>query len=214
VENEEWRSFNERYDVSSLGRIRSNYSGTWKILNPKRTGTCQYLNIHYGKKSLLLHRMVAEAFGIIKDSEIVNHIDGNKLNNAVSNLEKSNHSHNMAHAHRTGLRRQRTGEMASGCKLTDKQAIEIIKSISLGRKFSEVGKEYKIAAGTAKGIARGWHWKHLDHIRLECGVSPERRPSAKSRSKFQCERICGDKNTPEGKEQIDEQEQKIPEGKP
>jgi hypothetical protein len=51
-----------------------------------------------------IHRLVARAFGICEVGEMVNHIDGNKMNPALDNLEKSDHSHNLAHAYATGLR--------------------------------------------------------------------------------------------------------------
>lgn len=54
--------------------------------------------------NLKVHRMVAETF--IKNPnnlQTVNHKDGNKLNNTVSNLEWMSSSDNLRHAHRNGL---------------------------------------------------------------------------------------------------------------
>ena len=55
-------------------------------------------------KTYTVHQLVAMAFipGFVKGTEL-NHIDGNKLNNSVSNLEVSNPSHNQIHAVATGL---------------------------------------------------------------------------------------------------------------
>ena len=58
-----------------------------------------------GKRtSVRVHRLVAEAF-IPNPNELpqINHIDGNKENNNVKNLEWVNNSQNMIHAYRTGL---------------------------------------------------------------------------------------------------------------
>lgn len=54
--------------------------------------------------TLTLHQAVAQAFipGFVKGTEL-NHKDGNKTNNHVTNLEVSNPSHNQFHAVRTGL---------------------------------------------------------------------------------------------------------------
>jgi len=57
------------------------------------------------RKSMKAHRLVALAFiPNPHNKQQVNHIDGNKLNNNVDNLEWCTHTENMQHAHRTGLK--------------------------------------------------------------------------------------------------------------
>jgi len=56
------------------------------------------------RKRVFVHRLVAEAFlGPFKRGEEVNHIDGNKRNNNVNNLEWISKSDNIKHAWKTGL---------------------------------------------------------------------------------------------------------------
>jgi len=55
-----------------------------------------------------IHRLVLEAF-VPQTDMIVNHIDGNKLNNNYSNLEWCSYSHNNIHAITTGLRIRNVG---------------------------------------------------------------------------------------------------------
>lgn len=57
-----------------------------------------------GGKFFLVHRLVAETF-LIKDEsrKFVNHIDGNKANNLLSNLEWCTHKENMQHSWDLGL---------------------------------------------------------------------------------------------------------------
>ena len=67
-----------------------------------------YVNVVLTKngkpKTHYIHRLVAEAFiPLIDGKNHVNHIDGNKKNNNVNNLEWCNRSENMKHAYKLGL---------------------------------------------------------------------------------------------------------------
>jgi hypothetical protein len=109
-QNEEWRDilgFDGKYQVSSLGNVRN--SKTMYQLNPSKTNSGYYEVKLYDQnknKSIhfRVHRLVAATF--IDNPECkrtVNHIDGDKSNNAVSNLEWATHKENLRHAHDTGL---------------------------------------------------------------------------------------------------------------
>lgn len=77
------------------------------------------------KKRIRIHRLVADNFLSNIDSKIdVNHIDGNKKNNHVSNLEWITRSENIKHAYKNNLRKPNK-------KLTDEEA-SIIKYKIIG----------------------------------------------------------------------------------
>lgn len=90
---ETWKVINERYEVSSLGNVRStNYKNTGETRELKLQ-TCHngYNNVMlgYGRR-VKVHRLVAQAFlGLnIEDKKMtVNHIDEVKTNNSLDNLE-------------------------------------------------------------------------------------------------------------------------------
>lgn len=105
---------NGLYQVSSIGNIQSlNYNNTnkshklAKILTPYgyyRIG----LNKNKNHKNFFIHRLVAEAFiPNPHNYTIVNHIDGNKQNNKVQNLEWCSQSHNILEAYRLKLMKPR-----------------------------------------------------------------------------------------------------------
>lgn len=92
------------YQVSSLGRIAR--GGRVRKLKKDHRG---YFVLTLCKKGIekdwKIHRLVALAFLPNPEGKrVVNHIDGDKLNNRVENLEWATHSENMMHAYANGLR--------------------------------------------------------------------------------------------------------------
>ena len=107
LENEIWKEINienedtSGYYISSLGRFKNKKGVIMKDYKPHHSG---YIYVRVNIKKYALHRLVGLAF--IKNVEnklIVNHIDGNKLNNKSDNLEWLTSSENNIHAHKIGL---------------------------------------------------------------------------------------------------------------
>lgn len=108
------------YQVSNLGRVKSlpkkcwNGKGYWfrdgRILTPIKSKK-GYLNVWCRKNIFKVHRLVAHAF-IPNPHNLpqVNHIDGNKTNNCVANLEWVTDGENLLHAYRVLGRKQKTGK--------------------------------------------------------------------------------------------------------
>lgn len=121
----EWRiceSFPE-YEVSNLGNVR-NVSTKKELKGVNRLYNEVCLRSKGKQVSAYTHRLVAEAF--IPNPENlpqVNHIDGNKLNNAVTNLEWCTAKHNIQHAWKTGLsttshKSRNAGDLGTNKKLS------------------------------------------------------------------------------------------------
>lgn len=90
----------DKYEVSSFGRVKNSVSG--RILNGSvnNHGYIRYDLCMDGKRIVRSgHRLVANAFiHKVYGMDIVNHKDGNKTNNNVSNLEWSNYHRNAIHS--------------------------------------------------------------------------------------------------------------------
>lgn len=103
------------YKISNIGRVRSKerYNLRGKLIKSKIRkpfiNNNGYLRVNLSKKNLTknysLHRLVALHFISNPDNkEQVNHIDGNKQNNCINNLEWVTASENMKHSYDIGIR--------------------------------------------------------------------------------------------------------------
>jgi hypothetical protein len=170
---EEWRSIPEfsGYDVSSLGRVRSinrlcgNRPGITKgkLLKPfvNKRGYLE-VNLYKNSKSTakIIHRLVAQAF-IPNDNNKpqVNHIDGNKLNNKVSNLEWMSNSENQKHAYSLGLQPSRAGESNNKATITDKDVTRLKLLYNSGKTTKEVSELIGVSLSIVRQIIYGKSWR-------------------------------------------------------
>lgn len=139
------------YYVSNFGNIKGR-SGKILKLHTNKNG---YFNVtvypngkHNGCKCLKIHRLVAKAFIPNPNNlPIINHIDGNKLNNNVSNLEWCTYSYNTKHAYDNKLRLSSKGCNNVNSKLS-KSDVEWIRQhyIPNSKKYGTraLAKRFKI----------------------------------------------------------------------
>jgi len=97
----------------------------------------------------------------------VNHIDGNKLNSHITNLEWLTCENNIKHAWDTGLNRTAIGENAKNAMFASEQVRQIRLSIINGVKTKKLASEYRCSVGVIKKIKNFSSWKHQDHDLIE-----------------------------------------------
>lgn len=105
--NEVWKDIvgYPYYIVSNYGRVKNKHG---RILKPRLQNSGYYFYSLYDgrgrnhQKQITVHRLVMITFN--GDSKLdINHVDGNKFNNHISNLEYITHSDNLKHAFKTGI---------------------------------------------------------------------------------------------------------------
>lgn len=155
----------ENYEVNTCGDIRSKPRTGTKggIIKPffgKKNG--DYLKVHIynnGKQyQPFVHRIVAETFlPKIKGKTEVNHINGIKIDNEISNLEWVSRSENMIHANESGLiKRKKVGQYKNG------ELIAVFSNCHRASTMTNIqyASIYRCLGGVFKQ-AGGYEWKYM-----------------------------------------------------
>lgn len=166
-DKEIWKAVNgyPNYEVSTLGRIMNIKRG--KLLSPY-ISNCGYRSVALcngskPNKTRTVHRVVA--LNLIENPNrylFVNHMDANKLNNAVSNLEWVTRVMNHRHAKEMGLFPR--GESHYNSSLTELIVIQMRYLYKKGMyTFVEIAKMFNITPNHAGLVIHGVRWEHVDY---------------------------------------------------
>lgn len=176
---EEWRpvvGYEDDYEVSNLGRVRSKDMEVWngkvyyikkgKILSPGKGGIGYYTCSLRGKTKKVC-AMVAEAFLFKPNADyVINHIDGNKLNDNVGNLEYISSGQNNKHALVSGLRHPSS-------KISYEDMVEISFRIKYCNEsctsiYNSIKDRIPVTLGAIKNIKqRKRYLKYTDSVEFE-----------------------------------------------
>ncbi len=175
---EEWRpvpGYEGAVEASGLGRLRSvarrvrgRGAGTRpieaQILRPSLNPS-GYLVISVraagGKATQkTVHRLVAKSFlPAVPDDMQINHIDGDKQNNRISNLEVCTAAYNCQH--RSSVLGLNRGSKNKGARLTEETAMLAVELIKSGVTQHEVARIIGVSRSTVSHVYYGITWKHV-----------------------------------------------------
>jgi hypothetical protein len=183
MEEEIWRrvpGYKGVYEISNQGGVRSYYT---------RGGGINFEKVPYAKRPSYgarnrdyvvvgltkafkvkfwpLHKLLALVFipnPDPKHKKYVNHIDGDKTNNDLSNLEWCTASENQKHAYRTGLRKKNTGQANGRNKLNAEQVLDVF---SREENTYHLADEFGVSRGLICHIKQGKIWGEITGKKYE-----------------------------------------------
>ena len=166
------KGYEGKYKVSNTGKILSiNYKNSGKDLLLKTSYTKDgYLKVrlnYNGKdRTARVHRLVAETFIDNPDNkETVNHINGNKEDNNINNLEWSDRHEQLVHAYKNKLKIAQKGVENCNAALTEEQVREIRKLYKYrSKEYNTItlARKYGVNNSTIGDIVRFVTYKDID----------------------------------------------------
>ncbi|MCH9712816.1 MAG: HNH endonuclease [Proteobacteria bacterium] len=145
----------EKYEIKEDGTIWNKKLNRWVKMKVESQG---YVSCCLNNKKVRVHRILAEAF--IPNPEnlpTVNHIDGDRTNNSLSNLEWASYSKNNAHAHKVIQNRKSVRKLSY-------EDIEYIKSS--GKSGVELAEEFNMSPQHMNSIKRGMYQVEYKEARI------------------------------------------------
>lgn len=173
---EEWRPAHRgdgTYEVSNLGNVRRKAFTTWDgrkrkakpcaqalTLSTRDGGYPRVVIVEAGKRVYAsVHTLVAGAFLGPANGLDVNHIDGDKRNNRLSNLEYVTRRENLQHASNLGLLPR--GTERPNAKLWPSAVREIRALRCRDATLQEIANRFGVSTGTVKNVLMGKTWRHV-----------------------------------------------------
>lgn len=158
-----WKTiqFENCYEINERGEVRNRTTGHVKSTRLSKNGY-ERVTLYPSGKTYFIHTLVAETW-LVKgtDSECVNHKDGNKLNNHVSNLEWTTSKRNFEHAVETGLyvRPDFTGTKNPMSKFTEEDLEVVTSKLDKGWTVSQIAKELNVPYERVRRFVVGQHYR-------------------------------------------------------
>lgn len=179
MNTEKWKDipgFEKRYQVSTLGRVKSLKFRGWAHLGERVMGltvcsTTGYQIVKLCRKKYQVHQLVAWTFLGEQGDLDVNHLDGNRVNNVLWNLEYCTRAQNLRHSrdvlgrpiggaahkkkHEPGYVYPQVGRPNSSVtRFSEEEVREIRHKLQAGATLKGLAREYGCDRHTIQSIAR------------------------------------------------------------
>lgn len=155
-------------DVPGYDQFVSSNKGRIAKLMQLKPNDRDYLRIKIQvdgvRKDYYIQRLVAEAWiKPIADSEIVIHLNGDHLDNRVSNLKVITHQEHIRNLFAQGIMRQgdRRGQKNGNNKVTDVEVVEIRQRYDSGENLNSIADDYPVGATMVSLIGLRKYWRHV-----------------------------------------------------
>lgn len=169
----------EDYEISNCGRVKTKkrkirYTHAITKEEHFRESTERFMKIYFNdltgykhvilykekkSKTFPIHKLVAITFLGDPNGLVVNHIDGNKHNNRIDNLEYCTDQYNHEHATKTGLKA--SGSQIANSKLNENCVHAIKYFLKKGYSHSELSRAFNISRAAIALINKGETWKNI-----------------------------------------------------
>lgn len=168
---EEWspiRDYEGRYDVSSLGRVRSLLRPGARVLKPVKANHGKYVHVALSDAAQVstmhyVHRLVLRAFrGDAPEDCVASHLNGDGCDNRLTNLAWESQSTNLLRKNDHGTMLHQQGTANGRAKLTEADVQEIHIRGAAGEAKRALARRYGVNDRVIRRILNGELWRHVE----------------------------------------------------
>lgn len=156
--------FPDNYLVGNYGSVYNKKTGRKRNPSTDKDGYF-YLKLHNNgeEKFMRLNRLVALTFiNNPNNLPVVNHLDGDKKNNYVENLEWTTVKENAIHSYENGLQKGAKGSKHSRAKFTDNQIIKVCEMLQSGVYTNlHISETTGVSVRTIQSVRSRYNWTHI-----------------------------------------------------
>ncbi|MFT3740068.1 MAG: HNH endonuclease [Breznakibacter sp.] len=174
ISDEEWRELSftdKKYEISNYGRVRSFCydKSEGRIVKPGNIKGFNNVSLRVDgrKRSYLVHKLTAEYF-IPRDSEdqsVVIHLDWNKQNNHINNLQWVTREESYKRMHQLLQEtRKKAGKVVTSSKLKPEDVRVLKGMLEKGVKQSVIAKLFRISEMQVTRIKRNENWSEVEPL--------------------------------------------------